>query len=53
MVALIEEDQVVEKDVEEGIEPDRVREDEEELTMPDQGTSLVAQRSLKVGPVVI
>ena len=53
VVALIEEDEAEEKDV----EGDELRmnlhefdhEDKDELTMPDHGTSLVVQRSLKIG----
>ena len=52
VVALVEEDEAKEEDVEEGVASYHVQEDEEELTMPDHGTSLVAQRSLKVGAVV-
>ena len=47
MVALVEEYEVDEEDVEEAIESDH--EDKDELTMPDHGTSLVVQRSLKIG----
>ena len=47
MVALVKEE-----DVEEGVESNHMQEDEEGLTMPDHGTSLVSQRSLKVGAVV-
>ena len=47
MLALVEEDEAKEEDVEEAVEFNHVQEDEEELTMPDHGTSLVAQRSLK------
>ena len=52
MVALVEDNEAKEEDVEEGVEYDHVQEDEEELTMPDHGTSLIAQISLKVGVVV-
>ena len=52
MVAQVEEDETKEEDVEKGVESDHVQEDEEELTMPYHGTSLVAQRSLKVGAVL-
>ena len=51
VVALVEEDEAKE-DVEKGVESDHVQEDEEELTVLDHGTSLVTQRSLKVGVVV-
>ena len=48
MVALVEEYEAEEEeDVEEAIESDH--EDKDELTMPDHGTSLVVQRSLKIG----
>ena len=46
MVALVEEYETEEEDVEEAIESDH--EDKVELTMPDHGTSLVVQRSLKI-----
>ena len=39
MVALVEEYEAEEEDVEEGIESNH--EDKDELTMPDHGTSLV------------
>ena len=51
VVALVEEDEAKEEDVEDGVESGHVQEDEEELTMLDHGISLVAQRSLKVGAV--
>ena len=51
-MALVEEDEAKEENVEKGVESDHVQEDEEELTMLDHGTSLVAQRSLKVRAVV-
>ena len=47
VVALVEEYEAEEEDVEEAIESDH--EDKDELTMPDRGTSLVVQRSLKIG----
>ena len=47
VVALVEEYEAEEEDVEEAIEFDH--EDKDELTMPDHGTSLVVQRSLKIG----
>ena len=47
MVALVEEYEAEEEDVEEAIESDH--EDKDELTMPDHGTSLVVHRSLKIG----
>ena len=48
VVALVEEYEAEEEeDVEEAIESDH--EDKDELTMPDHGTSLVVQRSLKIG----
>ena len=47
MVALVEEEEVKEEDVEEEVESD----DEDKLTMPDYGISLVAQRSLKIRAV--
>ena len=47
MVALVEEYEAEEEDVEEAIESDH--EDKDELTMPDHGTSLVVQRNLKIG----
>ena len=47
VVALVEEFEAEEEDVEEAIESDH--EDKVELTMPDHGTSLVVQRSLKIG----
>ena len=48
MVALVEEYEAEEEeDVKEAIESDH--EDKDELTMPDHGTSLVVQRSLKIG----
>ena len=49
MVALVEEYEAEEEDFEEAIESDH--EDKDELTMPDHGTSLVVQRSLKIGVV--
>ena len=49
VVALVEEYEAEEEDVEEAIESDH--EDKDELTMPDHGTSLVVQRSLKIGAV--
>ena len=52
VVTLVEEDEAMEENVEEGVESNHVQEYEEELTMPNHGTSLVAQRSLKVGAVV-
>ena len=52
MVALAKEEEAKEEDVKKGVESDHVQEDKEELTMPGHGTSLVAQRSLKVGHVV-
>ena len=45
-MVLVEEDEAKEEDVEEGVEFNHVQEDEEELTMPDHGTSLIALRSL-------
>ena len=48
MVALVEEDEAKEEDV----ESNHVQEDEEEITMPYHGTFLVAQRSLKVRAIV-
>ena len=48
VVTIVGEDEAKEEDVEEGVESDHVQEDEDELTMLDHGTSLVAQRSLKV-----
>ena len=47
VVARVEEYEAEEEDVEEAIESDH--EDKDELTMPDHGTSLVVQRSLKIG----
>ena len=48
VVALVEEYEAEEEeDVEEAIDSDH--EDKDELTMPDNGTSLVVQRSLKIG----
>ena len=47
MVALVEEYEAEEEDVEEEIESDH--EDKDEITMPDHGTSLVVQRILKIG----
>ena len=47
VVALVEEYEAEEEDVEEAIESDH--EDKDELTMPDHGTSLVVQMSLKIG----
>ena len=47
MVALVEEYEAEEEDVEEEIESNH--ENNDELTMPDHGTSLVVQRSLKIG----
>ena len=47
MVALVEEYEAEEEDVEEAIESDH--EDKDELTMPDHEASLVFQRSLKIG----
>ena len=48
VVALVEEYEAEEEeDVEEAIESDH--EDKDELTMPDHGTSLGVQRSLKIG----
>ena len=46
MVALVEEYEAEEEDVEEAIESDH--EDKDELNMLDHGTSLVVQRSLKI-----
>ena len=46
-VALVEEEEAEEEVVEEEVESDH----DDELTMPDHGTSLVAQRSLKVGAI--
>ena len=47
-MALTEEDEAKEEDVEEKVESNHVQEDEKNLTMLHHGTSLVAQRSLKV-----
>ena len=47
MVALVEEYEAEEEDVEETIESDH--EDKDELTMPNHGTSLVVKRSPKIG----
>ena len=49
---LVEEDEAREEDVEEVVESNHMQEDEEEHTMFDHETSLVAQRSLKVIVVV-
>ena len=52
VVALVEEYEAEEEeDVEEAIESDH--EDKDELTMPDHGTSLVVQRSLKIGAAAL
>ena len=48
VVALVEEEETGEEDVEEEVESN----DEDELIMPDHGTSLVTQRSLKIGAVL-
>ena len=47
MVALVEEYEAEEEDVEEAIESDH--EDKDELTMPNHGTSSIVQRTLKIG----
>ena len=47
VVALVEEEEAEEEDVEEEVESDH----EDDLTMPDHGTSLVARRTLKIGAV--
>ena len=47
VVALVKEYEAEEEDVEEAIES--YHEDKDELTMPDHRTSLVVQRSLKIG----
>ena len=53
MVALVEEDEAEEEDVDEDDLRMNLHEsdhgDKDELTMPDHGTSLVVQRSLKIG----
>ena len=47
VVALVEEEETEEEDVEKELESDQ----EDELTMPHYGTSLVAQKSLQIGAV--